>query len=260
MAEAQTPLMQQYSKIKAKYPDTILLFRMGDFFETFDTDAVTASKVLGITLTKRSNGAASEVALAGFPHHAIDNYLPKLVKAGYRVAICEQMEDPKFAKGIVKRDVIEVVTPGVAFSDNLLDQKQNNYLCAVVPPHALATGDDTAGLAFIDVTTAEFRAAELPLRQLLEQIGSLSPAEILVQRRDKEAVQRLLERSTSGPFSTLEDWIFHREYAYDLLTEHFKTQSLKGFGIEELSVGVVAAGAILNYLQETQKANLLHLK
>ncbi len=254
-----TPLMRQYSSMKAKYPDTVLLFRLGDFYETFEDDARIASKVLGITLTKRGNGSANETPLAGFPYHALDAYMPKLLKAGYRVAICEQMEDPKLAKGIVRRDVIEVVTPGVAFSDKLLDQKQNNYLCAVVLPHSLATGDDTAGLAFIDVTTAEFRAAELPLRQLIEQIGSLSPAEILVQKRDKETVQRLLDRAYSGPFTALDDWIFHREYAYELLTGHFKTQSLKGFGIEELSVGVVAAGAVLNYLQETQKANLLHL-
>ena len=151
-----TPLMKQYQQVKAKHPDTILLFRMGDFYETFEEDAKVASKVLGITLTRRGNGAAGEVPLAGFPHHALEAYLPKLVRAGHRVAICEQLEDPKFAKGIVKRDVIEVVTPGVSFSDKVLDQKQNNYLAAVVLPSPLARGDEMVGFAFIDVSTAEF--------------------------------------------------------------------------------------------------------
>src|SRR4030042_2901991 len=146
-----TPLMKQYAQVKAKYPDTILLFRMGDFFETFDEDAKTTSKVLGITLTRRGSGTAGEVPLAGFPHHALDTYLPKLLKAGYRVTVCEQLEDPKFAQGIVKRDVIEVVTPGIAFSDKVLDQKQNNYLAAISLPSALVSSEDTVGLAFIDV-------------------------------------------------------------------------------------------------------------
>src|SRR5512147_3332343 len=163
-----TPLMKQYAQVKAKYPDTILLFRMGDFFETFDEDAKTTARVLGITLTRRGNGAAGETPLAGFPHHALEAYLPKLLKAGHRVAICEQLEDPKFAKGIVKRDVIEVVTPGVAFSDKILEQKQNNYLAAVALPHALASAEESVGFSFIDVSTAEFRSAEFPLRQLRE--------------------------------------------------------------------------------------------
>src|SRR5437867_12944007 len=173
-----TPLMRQYTQVKAKYPDTILLFRMGDFFETFEEDAKIAAAVLGITLTKRGNGAAGEVPLAGFPHHALESYLPKLLKAGYRVAVCEQLEDPKFAQGIVKRDVIEVVTPGVAYSDKVLEQKQNNYLFAVALPHPLATGDDIIGIAFADVTTAEFDVAEIPLRQLPEQLASLAPSDI----------------------------------------------------------------------------------
>jgi DNA mismatch repair protein MutS len=255
-----TPLMKQYSSMKAKYPGTILLFRLGDFYETFEEDARVTSRVLGITLTKRGNGSANETPLAGFPYHALESYMPKLLKAGYRVAICEQMEDPKLAKGIVKRDVIEVVTPGVAFSDKLLDQKQNNYLCAVALPHALAAADDMVGLAFADVTTAEFRVAELPLRQVAEQIGSLAPAELLVQKRDGDAVALLLARTFTGATSAMDDWLFHRDYAYELLTRHFQTQSLKGFGVEDQTVGVVAAGAILQYLQETQKANLLHLK
>src|SRR5262245_41419736 len=166
-----TPLMKQYASMKAKYPDTILLFRLGDFYETFEEDAKITSKVLGITLTKRGNGAATEIPLAGFPHHALESYMPKLLRAGYRVAVCEQLEDPKFAKWIVKRDVIEVVTPGVAFSDKVLNQKQNNYLLAVVLPSPIAASNDTIGIAFIDVTTAEFSVSEFPLKQLPEQIA-----------------------------------------------------------------------------------------
>lgn len=255
-----TPLMKQYQQVKAKYPDTILLFRMGDFYETFEEDAKITSKVLGIALTKRGNGAAGEVPLAGFPHHALDTYLPKLLKAGYRVAVCEQVEDPKFAKGIVKRDVIEVVTPGVAFSDKVLDQKQNNYLVAIALPSPLATADDTIGLALIDVTTAEFITSEFPLRHLKEQVASTAPSEILVQKRDLESLQNLLKDVHRGIFSKLDDWIFNYEYAYELLINHFKTQSLKGFGVEQFRCGIVAAGAVMNYLQETQKANLLHIK
>ena len=255
-----TPLMQQYARVKAKYPDTILLFRMGDFFETFEEDAKITSKVLGIALTKRGNGSAGEIPLAGFPHHALETYLPKLLKAGYRVAVCEQLEDPKFAKGIVKRDVIEVVTPGVAFSDKVLDQKQNNYLCSIVLPSPLATAEDIVGLSFVDVTTAEFSVSEFPLRQLTEQIASLSPSEILVQKRDLEAIRQLLKDRYKGIYSKLDDWIFNFDYAYELLINHFKTQTLKGFGIEDLRMGIVAAGAVMNYLQESQKANLLHIR
>jgi DNA mismatch repair protein MutS len=255
-----TPLMQQYARMKAKHPGTILLFRLGDFYETFEEDARVTSSVLGITLTKRGNGNASDIPLAGFPHHALDSYLPKLLKAGLRVAICEQLEDPKFAKGIVKRDVVEVVTPGVAFSDKVLEQKQSNYLLAVALPHALAAADDTVGIAFVDVTTAEFNAGEIPLRHLQDQIASLAPSEILVQKRDRETLQSLLKNRYPGSFSNLDDWIFDTGYGYGLLVSHFKTRTLKGFGIEELTLGVTAAGAIMNYLQETQKSNLGHLR
>lgn len=251
--------MKQYAQVKARYPDTILLFRMGDFFETFEEDAAITARVLGITLTKRGNGAAGEIPLAGFPHHALDSYLPKFLKAGYRVAVCEQLEDPKFARGIVKRDVIEVVTPGVAFSDKVLDQKQNNYLAAISLPSALVSGEDTVGLAFIDVSTGEFRASEFPFRQLPEQITSLVPSEILVQKRDLPTLQQQLKKSFSGLFTKLEDWIFNFDYAYELLVNHFKTQSLKGYGLERYEQGVIAAGAVMNYLQETQKTNLLHI-
>jgi len=252
--------MKQYLQVKARYPDTILLFRMGDFFETFEEDARVTAQVLGITLTRRGNGAAGEVPLAGFPHHALDAYLPRLLKAGHRVAICEQLEDPKFAKGIVKRDVIEVVTPGVAFSDKVLEQKQNNFLAAVALPHSLAAADESVGLAFVDVTTAEFRVSEFPFRRLPEQLGALGASELLLQRRDLASLKDLLRNSFSGLTTPVEDWIFNREYCYDLLINHFQTRSLKGFGVEDFDTGILAAGAIMNYLQETQKANLPHLR
>ena len=255
-----TPLMKQYAQVKAKYPDTILLFRMGDFFETFDEDAKITSRVLGITLTRRGNGAAGETPLAGFPHHALDSYLPKLLRAGYRVAVCEQLEDPKFAKGIVKRDVIEVVTPGVAFSDKVLEEKQNNYLAAIALPSALAGSDQTVGLAFVDVSTAEFRVTQFPLRQLSEQIGTISPSEILVQKRDTATLQELLQGAFKGLYTRVEDWIFNADYGREILLTHFKTQSLKGFGLEGYTEGMIAAGAIMHYLQETQKTSLSHIR
>jgi DNA mismatch repair protein MutS len=255
-----TPLMKQYAQVKAKYPDTILLFRMGDFFETFEEDAKIAAKVLGITLTRRGNGAAGETPLAGFPHHALESYLPKLLKAGHRVAICEQLEDPKFAKGIVKRDVIEVVTPGVAFSDKVLEQKQNNYLAAVALPTPLATGQEIVGFAFIDVSTAEFHVSEFPLKNLEEQIGSIIPSELIVQKRDLPTIQELLRDTYGGLYTKIDDWVFNLDFARELLTTHFQTQSLKGYGLERFEQGVVAAGVVMHYLQETQKTNLLHIK
>ena len=255
-----TPLMKQYQQVKAKYPDTILLFRMGDFFETFDEDAKVTSKVLGIVLTKRGNGSSGETPLAGFPHHALDAYLPKLLRAGYRVAICEQLEDPKFAKGIVKRDVIEVMSPGVAFSDKVLEQKQNNYLAAIALPSPLATSEDRIGFAFIDVSTGEFGLSEFPLKQLFEQANNLQPQELLVQKRDLETIKILLGERFRVLYTKVDDWVFNADYAYELLINHFKTQSLKGFGIEEMRIGIIAAGAIMNYLQETQKANIPHIK
>jgi DNA mismatch repair protein MutS len=252
--------MRQYAQVKAKYPDTILLFRMGDFFETFEEDAKTTAKVLGITLTKRGNGAAGEIPLAGFPHHALESYLPKLLRAGHRVAVCEQLEDPKLAKGIVRRDVIEVVTPGIAFSDKVLEQKQNNFLAAVALPSALATGDEAVGFAFVDVSTGEFNTSEFPLKHLAEQIATIGPVEILVQKRDAVPIQSMLKQVFKGLYSKVEDWIFNYDYAYELLIGHFSTHSLKGFGVDEMRQGLVAAGVVLNYLQETQKANLPHIK
>ncbi len=207
----QTPLMAQYFKIKEANPDTILLFRVGDFFETFEEDAKTASKVLGITLTKRANGAASHVALAGFPHHAIDTYLPKLVRAGYRVAVCEQMENPKFAKGIVKREVVEVVTPGVALSEKLLDHKKNNYLLAV------SVKDDITGISFADISTGEFYTFEVPEGEFQQQLESISPAEILIKKKDKDYLVPLITKcSPSVRISKIDDWIFNYEYGKEL--------------------------------------------
>jgi DNA mismatch repair protein MutS len=250
----QTPLMGQYNKIKESHPDTILLFRVGDFFETFEEDAKTASKVLGITLTKRANGAAGEVPLAGFPHHAIDTYLPKLVRAGYRVAICEQMENPKFAKGIVKRDVIEIVTPGVAFSEKLLDHKKNNYLLAIY------IKDEIAGLSFCDISTGEYYIYETAATVLKQQVELINPSEILIQKRDKEYLFNIIQKVNSSIRVTkLDDWIFNLDYANDILRNQFNTVNLKGFGIESMTAGIIASGAILNYLQETQKTNLTHL-
>ncbi len=251
--------MQQYAQVKAKYPGTILLFRMGDFFETFDDDAKVTSRVLGITLTRRGNGASGDVPLAGFPHHALDTYLPKLLKAGLRVAVCEQLEDPRFAKGIVKRDVIEVVTPGISFSDKVLEQKQNNYLASIALPNALAAADDTVGFSFVDISTGEFACSEIPLKMLEQQIHSITPSEIVVQKRDKETLQNILRTSYAGIFSTLDDWLYNFEYGFETLTRHFKTQTLKGFGIDSMHIGIVAAGAAMHYLNETQKANLAHI-
>ncbi|MBK6507697.1 MAG: DNA mismatch repair protein MutS [Ignavibacteria bacterium] len=255
--------MRQYRKIKEKYPETVLLFRMGDFFETFEDDALIASKVLGITLTRRSNGAASEVPLAGFPHHAIDNYLPKLVRAGYRVAICEQLEDPKFAKGIVKRDVIEVVTPGANFSEKILDHKSNNFLAAVF------IRDNICGFSFCDVSTGEFAASEIHASALTSQLEIINPSEILISKRDKEKTYKALRYDPDASFNEsakrflvtkVDDWVFNLDYAKELLTGHFGTHSLKGFGIDNLREGIIAAGCILNYLNETQKNNIPHIR
>lgn len=261
MPEQQTPLMRQYTKIKAKYPDTILLFRMGDFFETFEQDAITASKVLGITLTKRANGAASDVPLAGFPHHALDNYLPKLVKAGYKVAVCEQLEDPRLSRGIVKRDVIEVVTPGITFSDKLLDHKSNNYIASVY------VKEDQCGFSFCDISTGEFSTCEFLFKNLQQQLDLINPSEVIIPKTQKSLFTNLLrlDEPTISPdqkritVTKLDEWIFNHDYCNELLLSQFRTKSLKGFGIEELRLGIIAAGAIVNYIQETQKGNLAHI-
>lgn len=249
-----TPLMAQYAKIKESYPDTILLFRVGDFFETFEEDAKIASRVLGITLTKRANGAAGDVPLAGFPHHAIDSYLPKLVRSGYRVAVCEQLENPKFAKGIVKRDVVEIVTPGVAISDKILDHKKNNYLLSIY------IENEIAGIAFVDISTGEFQTYEVNHKNFIQQLENIIPSEILLPKSQKNLLeQQIYKILPNVRITKIDDWIFDFSYSTELLMNHFNTKTLKGFGIENFQNAISASGAALHYLKETQKANLNHI-
>lgn len=243
--------MRQYNQIKAKYPGALLLFRMGDFYETFGEDAVKTSKILDIVLTKRSNGAAAEIELAGFPHHALDAYLPKLVKAGNRVAICDQLEDPKTVKGIVKRGVTELVTPGLSFHDHVLDQKNNNYLASVYfNKHEL-------GIALLDVSTGEFLTTQGTAAYIDKLIQSFNPSELIFSKAQKKDYQALFKDQYNS--YCLEDWAYHFDYAYEKLNSHFGTTSLKGFGVENLRTGVVAAGAILRYLEETEHHEVKHI-
>jgi DNA mismatch repair protein MutS len=246
-----TPLMQQHRTIKQKYPDAILLFRVGDFYETFGEDAIIASRVLGITLTKRNNGAVASSDLAGFPHHALDTYLHKLVKAGYRVAVCDQLEDPKTVKGIVKRGVTELVTPGIATNDKLLEHNSNNFLAA------LHFGEQNIGLSFLDISTGEFFVAEGDNDYADKLLQTFRPAEIIFQR----SLQKHFKEIFGSKFYiyTLESWIFDEKFATENLLKHFQTHSLKGFGIEELHDGIIAAGAILHYLKDTEHPNLQHI-
>lgn len=249
---AETPLMQQHKAIKQKYPDAVLLFRVGDFYETFGQDAVIASQVLGITLTKRNNGAAASLDLAGFPHHALDTYLHKLVKAGYRVAICDQLEDPKQAKGIVKRGVTEMVTPGTAINDKLLEHKSNNFLAGI---HFV--DDDNFGLAFLDLSTGEFFIAEGNREYADKMLQSFAPSEVVFQRHQ----QKKFKEYFGGKMYiyTLDEWIFDENYALEILLKHFQTHSLKGFGVEDQKKGLTAAGAIIHYLKDTEHPNLQHI-
>jgi DNA mismatch repair protein MutS len=248
---ADTPLMQQHRAIKQKYPDAILLFRVGDFYETFGQDAIVASGVLGITLTKRNNGSASSSELAGFPHHAMDTYLHKLVKAGYRVAICDQLEDPKQAKGIVKRGVTELVTPGVATNDKLLEINSNNFLAGI---HFT---DIAIGIAFLDISTGEFFAAEGNAEYIDKLLQTLKPAEVIFQR----SYQKYFKEQFGLKFYTytMESWVFDEVYATESLLKHFQTHSLKGFGIEDLHHAIIAAGSVLHYLKDTEHPNLQHI-
>ncbi len=247
----ETPLMKQYYAIKGKHPDALLLFRVGDFYETFGEDAVKTSEILGIVLTRRANGSASYVELAGFPHHALDNYLPKLVRAGQKVAICEQLEDPKMTKKIVKRGVTELVTPGISFSDKVLDHKENNFLAAV---HL--QGNNT-GIAFLDVSTGEFFTDQGSIEYIDKLIQSFRPSEIVVQKK----LLRELHETFPGKYytSSLEDWVFTRDFADDLLLKHFGTVSYKGFGIDEIENGIIAAGAAMHYLSETRHDKIQHI-
>ena len=247
----ETPLMKQYYQIKAVHPDAILLFRVGDFYETFGDDAIEASSILGITLTKRANGSASSVELAGFPHHAVESYLPKLVRAGKRVAICEQLEDPKTVKGLVKRGVIELVTPGVTLSENLVENKENIYLASI------CFGKEKTGVAFLDITTGEFFVAEGDDKYIDKLISNLAPKEIVYQRGTEER----FKNSFGSKHYTyrLEQWVFSYQVNYDKLCTQFNTSSLRGFGVEGMCEGITAAGAILYYLEFTEHKNIAHI-
>jgi DNA mismatch repair protein MutS len=248
---AVTPLMRQYNAIKAKYPDALLLFRVGDFYETFGEDAIRTAGILGIVLTRRANGAASYIELAGFPHHALDTYLPKLVKSGLRVAICDQLEDPKMTKTIVKRGVTELVTPGVSYNDKILEQKENNYLAS------LHLDGKTSGISFLDVSTGEFYLAQGNIEYIDKLIQTFHPSEIIVQKNKRQQFCDLF--GTKFYINTFEDWVFTSDFAGDLLLKHFQTTSLKGFGIADMPVAVIAAGAALHYLAETQHDRLGHI-
>ena len=246
--------MRQYRQIKQKNPGTILLFRLGDFYETFGDDAELTAKACGITLTKRNNGAAGEIPLAGFPHHQLDSYLPRLVKAGHRVAVCEQLEDPKQAKGIVRRGVVEVVTPGVVMYDKLLDHKSNTYAASVVPPRS---DDEPWGVAVIDVSTGTFIAGDVAANRVQGVLESYQPAEVLVDKSRQAASEALIQTLPGPPaMSRLEDWHYDLEFARTTLTRHFETASLKGFGIEDSVQATTAAGVLLHYVSETQQGAL----
>lgn len=249
--KSETPLMKQYYSIKAQYPGALLLFRVGDFYETFDEDARTTSKVLGIVLTKRSNGAASEMDLAGFPHHSLDSYLPRLVRAGYRVAICDQLEDPKLTKTIVKRGVTELVTPGVSYNDKVLESRKSNYLCSIY-----AHGDEI-GIAFLDISTGEFLATQGSESQIQRLVQNFKPAETLAPKDQMAFAMRMAIDSASG--QSPETWTYQLPYCTEKLCRQFGTTTLKGFGIAELDLAVIAAGAALQYLENTHHNQISHI-
>ncbi|MEO1451282.1 MAG: DNA mismatch repair protein MutS, partial [Bacteroidota bacterium] len=252
MARKQTPLMKQYFAIKAKYPGTVLLFRVGDFYETFGEDAIEVSKVLGIVLTKRSNGAASHVELAGFPHHSLDTYLPRLVRAGKRVAVCDQLEDPKQAKGIVKRGVTELVTPGVTFNDKVLEVNKDNYLASVYFPN-----QKEVGVAFAEVSTGDFFCFSGDIRYAEKILNTLQPAEVLVSRRDLRHFRHHFGEKFY--ISRVDEWVYQTDYAEEQLLKLFGTKTLKGFGLQDEKLGTIAAGSIVHYLGMTQQTDLGHI-
>ncbi|TRX61437.1 DNA mismatch repair protein MutS [Fulvivirga sp. M361] len=247
----ETPLMKQYNAIKAKYPGALLLFRVGDFYETFGEDAIRASKVLDIVLTKRANGAASHIELAGFPHHSLDTYLPKLVRAGNRVAICDQLEDPKSVKGIVKRGVTELVTPGLSFNDNVLDRKSNNFLASVF------FGKDKVGVSFLDLSTGEFMTSTGSREYVSKLFQGFNPSEVIMSKSDRDDFSTLF----GDEYLThhLDEWIYNFSFSYEKLIEHFKTTSLKGYGIEGMEEAITAAGAVLHYLEATEHKEMSHI-
>jgi DNA mismatch repair protein MutS len=247
----ETPLMKQYNAIKAKYPDALLLFRVGDFYETFGEDAIKTSDILGIVLTRRANGAAAYIELAGFPHHALDTYLPKLVRAGHRVAICDQLEDPKLTKKIVKRGVTELVTPGVSYNDKVLENKQNNFLASV---HLLPK---SSGIAFLDISTGEFLVAQGNNDYLDKLLQTFKPSEVIIQKSKRNEFQNLFGEKFY--INTFEDWVFTIDFGHDLLLRHFNTVSLKGFGVGDMTSGIIAAGAAMHYLAETQHDKVGHI-
>ncbi len=247
----ETPLMKQYFDIKAKHPDAILLFRVGDFYEMYGQDAVTGAEIVGIVQTKKSNGNGTFIEMAGFPHHALDSYLPKLVRAGKRVAICDQLEDPKLTKKLVKRGITELVTPGVSINDNILNHKENNFLSAV------HFQKDTCGISFLDISTGEFMTAEGSLDYIDKLLNNFSPKEVLIERGNRKRFEELF-----GPrffVFELDDWIFSPDSANDRLLKHFETRNLKGFGVQHLKLGVIASGAILYYLDQTQHTHISHI-
>jgi len=243
--------MKQYNEIKRKYPDACLLFRVGDFYETFGEDAVRASKILGIVLTKRGAGSETETALAGFPHHSLNTYLPKLVKAGLRVAICDQLEDPKMTKTIVKRGVTELVTPGVSMNDEVLQSKTNNFLAAIY------FANKSIGISFLDISTGEFLTSQGNAEYIDKLLQNFNPSEVLIPKNNKNDFRETFGEDYHSFY--LEDWIYKEDYAFEILTKHFQTVSLKGFGIEELKEGIIASGAILYYLSETQHNKVQHI-
>ena len=247
----ETPLMKQYFEVKAKHPDAILLFRVGDFYEMYGEDAVIGAEILGIVQTKRANGVGTHIEMAGFPHHALDTYLPKLVRAGKRVAICDQLEDPKLTKKLVKRGITELVTPGVSINDNILNHKENNFLASI------HFGKSTCGIAFLDISTGEFLTAEGTPDYIDKLLNNFSPKEVLIERNNKKHFEELF-----GPrffIFELEDWIFTSEAAHDRLLKHFETKNLKGFGVQHLTLGIIASGAILYYLDQTQHTHISHI-
>ena len=253
MAEkaTETPLMKQYFSFKAKYPDAMLLFRVGDFYETYGEDAVKSSEILGIVLTKRSSAMADAIELAGFPHHALDTYLPKLVRAGLKVAVCEQLEDPKMTKKLVKRGVVELVTPGVTYSDSVLEQKENNFLASV------HLDKEISGVAFLDVSTGEFYLTQGSNEYIDKLLQSFNPSEVLLQRNKRRDFIDLF--SAKYYLTVFDDWVFTDDYAKEILNKHFHTVSLKGFGVDDFPKGIVAAGAAIHYLIETQHDKLNHI-
>lgn len=248
---AATPMMKQYASFKAKYPDAMLLFRVGDFYETYGQDAVTSAAILGIVLTRRSNGAAADVEMAGFPHHALDTYLPKLVRAGQKVAICDQLEDPKLAKKLVKRGVTELVTPGVTYNDNVLEQKENNFLASV------HLGETLSGISFLDISTGEFYLTQGTNDYIDKLLQGFAPSEVLVQRNKRK---RFIDLFGGKYYLTVfDDWVFAEDYANETLNRHFHTVSLKGFGVDDFPDGIIAAGAAIHYLLETHHDKIDHI-